>query len=93
MASPLPNMASAEARPRTIDRPAYFGSHMDPSASHVINGSGDPLNDQVNTARRAVKLPPGIDQPAFTKAIAALRAAVGDEWVELNDVPLNSGAS
>lgn len=92
MVRPLPNMASVEARPRTIDRPSYFGSHMDPAAAHVINGSGDPLNDHVNTAPREVKLPPGIDLPTFNKAIEQLRAAVGDEWVELNDVPLNSGA-
>ncbi|KAL8293539.1 hypothetical protein RQP46_000240 [Phenoliferia psychrophenolica] len=80
----FPNMASAEARPRKIDRPVYFGSHMDPAS--VIKGSGDPLNPHVNTAPREVKLPPGVDLPTFTAAIKKLRAQVGHEWVELNDI-------
>lgn len=84
-----PNTASAEGRPATIDRPAYFGSHMNPAK--VINGSGDPLNSFVATESREVRLPPGIDREAFNAAIKELRQVIGEKFVEVNDVPLNPG--
>jgi hypothetical protein len=84
-----PPTASAEGRPATIDRPSYFGCHMNPAT--VIGGSGDPLNPHVATEKREVILPPGIEKAQFDQAIQDLRNQIGEEWVELNDVPLNDG--
>ncbi|ORY55959.1 hypothetical protein BCR35DRAFT_215721 [Leucosporidium creatinivorum] len=89
MGKVYPSTASAEGRPAKIDRPSYFGCHMNPA--EVIGGSGDPLNPEIATEKREVVLPPGIDRQAFDKAIAELRETLGEDAIELNDVPLNHG--
>ncbi|KAM0752298.1 Asp170ser mutant of vanillyl-alcohol oxidase [Meredithblackwellia eburnea MCA 4105] len=84
MTSAFPNPASAEGRPRTINRPTYFGSQMDPGVFLEPNSNRE-------EGKREVKLPPGVDRSTFEEGIQKLRGLIGDEWVELNDVPLHSG--
>lgn len=44
-----------------------------------------------SVARRKTALPPGVSRENFDKAMRELKAALGDENVELNDKPLVDG--
>ncbi|GAA5967865.1 hypothetical protein JCM11641_005790 [Rhodosporidiobolus odoratus] len=89
--------SKAEGRPDKIDRPSWFGSSLDPALAI----STEPLEGQefkpavgtVKTEKRAVTYPPGMGKEVFERAIADLRKRLGgkEEWVVVNDVPLNDG--
>ncbi|GAA5999943.1 hypothetical protein JCM10207_005982 [Rhodosporidiobolus poonsookiae] len=78
-----------------IERPSWFGSSLNPAeaiAKDPLEGHEfKPAVGTPETAKRQVTLPPDFSQETFERAIADLRAILGAEHVEINDVPLNSG--
>lgn len=49
------------------------------------------VSSNPSTAKREPTLPPGFSREAFDRAIDDLRGAIGADYVEINDVPLNAG--
>ncbi|GAA5820595.1 hypothetical protein JCM11251_003067 [Rhodosporidiobolus azoricus] len=79
-----------------IDRPSWFGSSLDPAvaiAHEPLDGREfKPAIGKPETEKRQVTYPPNFNKETFENAIADLRKVLGgNEWVQINDVPLNSG--
>ncbi|GAA5862613.1 hypothetical protein JCM8547_003489 [Rhodosporidiobolus lusitaniae] len=78
-----------------VERPSWFGSSLNPAiaiATDPLEGREfKPAVGEVATEKREPTLPPNFSKETFERAIADLRKILGDEHVEINDVPLNGG--
>ncbi|GEM09962.1 alcohol oxidase [Rhodotorula toruloides] len=90
------NTSKEEGRPMRVDRPSWFGSSLDPAvaiSAEPMEGSEfrASISSTPSTTKREPTLPPGFSREAFDRAIDDLRGAIGADFVEINDVPLNAG--